>query len=706
MHLKQPADLDLHTAADAYLGSGLSVFPTVASTKKPAIGSWKRFQSQAAQPGEFSQHFGEDRGIAVVTGAVSGHLEVIDFDCCGEMLDAWIDLVEELLPGLAERLIYEHTPSGGFHAIYRCEKPVDGNQKLAMRVEQADGEDGVIIGGKLRRARRDARTGEWISKAVAIETRGEGGYCVCWPTRGYRLLWGHSTSIPVLTSEERRILLSAARSLDEDVHADDEGHTAPRIAPRLNGDRPGDEFNRRGCIRQTLQAHGWRRVREGTNEHWCRPGKDEGTSATLKDGVFYVFSSNAHPFEPDTPYSRFAVYTLLKHGGDFSAAASKLRALGYYGPSGGLAGEGAPPDKPPDEPARGPLLPISAAELIQHHPELNAPLIHGLLRRGETLNLIASPKVGKSFLSLALALSVATGSRWLGRFDTEPDRVLIVDNELHPSTSAYRIKIIAEALGVDPATALARVHFIHTRGSLTDIQGLRSTFHAVGPNRFGLVILDAFYRFLPAGTSENDNAQMALVYNRIDKYAAMLGSAFALVHHTTKGSQAERAVTDVGAGAGAQSRAADTHVVLRPHSEEGVITLSAVTRSWPPVTDLCFRKQFPLWLPAEDVDPSHLQQPAHGRSRRSVRAAKGPSHPKTDWDLDRFIEAFFDVSPVGLGQLKNMWRAAEDLSIRNGQELLTLGQETGRLVETKLQGRGAPKAFIRVDAQTDRSAGS
>ena len=217
------------------------------------------------------------------------------------------------------------------------------------------------------------------------------------------------------------------------------------------------------------------------------------------------------------------------------------------------------------------------------------------------------------------------------------------------------------------------------------------------------MVLDAFYRFLPAGTSENDNAQMAAVYNLIDQYAAMLGSAFALVHHTTKGSQAERAVTDVGAGAGAQSRAADTHVVLRPHSEDGVVTLSAVTRSWPPVADLCFRKQFPLWHPADDLDPSHLQQPTPGRSRRSARAGKPSTPPQPRWDLDRFIEAFFDDSPVGLGQLKNLWREAEDLSIRHGKELLALGLEKGRLRESKRPGRGGPKAFLRAEVAPDES---
>ena len=36
----------------------------------------------------------------------------------------------------------------------------------------------------------------------------------------------------------------------------------------------------------------------------------------------------------------------------------------------------------------------------------------------------------------------------------------------------------------------------------------------------------------------------------------------------------------MGAGAGAQSRATDTHMVLRDHSEPGCVVVEAVTRSW------------------------------------------------------------------------------------------------------------------------------
>ncbi len=59
------------------------------------------------------------------------------------------------------------------------------------------------------------------------------------------------------------------------------------------------------------------------------------------------------------------------------------------------------------------------------------------------------------------------------------------------------------------------------------------------------------------------------LYNRVDQYAASTGAAWMLVHHATKGAQNEKRVTDVGSGSGSQSRAADTHIVLRDHQEQG-----------------------------------------------------------------------------------------------------------------------------------------
>jgi len=166
---------------------------------------------------------------------------------------------------------------------------------------------------------------------------------LCAPTPGYELIQGHLANLPVLTVDERDVLLQAAWELNEypppvvdgPAGAAPVGATLARVAkidPQAatgTTDRPGDDFNDRGEVRTVLEKHGWTLVRGGENEYWRRPGKESGTSATLKDRVFYVFSSNAAPFEPNRAYSQFSVYALLACDGDYEQAARSLREHGF-----------------------------------------------------------------------------------------------------------------------------------------------------------------------------------------------------------------------------------------------------------------------------------------------------------------------------------------------------------------------------------------
>jgi len=183
----------------------------------------------------------------------------------------------------------------------------------------------VTICGKGYRPRQDGN-GQWHVPMTLIETRGEGGLFLCAPTPGYTLHQGQFTDLPVLTDAQRELLLETAWSLNEQPPEPEIPPASPSAA--VDG-RPGDDFNQRGDLRDVLRRHGWSMAKSGDNEYWRRPGKTNGWSATLKNGVFYVFSSSAAPFEPNRPYSPFAVYALLEHNGDYAAAASALRTEGF-----------------------------------------------------------------------------------------------------------------------------------------------------------------------------------------------------------------------------------------------------------------------------------------------------------------------------------------------------------------------------------------
>jgi hypothetical protein len=319
--------------------------------------------------------------------------------------------------------------------------------------------------------------------------------------------------------------------------------------------------------------------------------------------------------------------------------------------------------------------PLSVRTLLRAYTQLRAPIIQGLLRRGETMNIIAPPKTGKSWLVLGLAMAVATGRKWLGAFDTVASDVLIIDNELHLQTLAHRIPQVAEALCIGLDEIAETIHLHSLRGQLRDIFALCEYFDGIEPGRFGLIVLDAMYRFMPRDMDENDNGTMAGIYNHIDALADRLACSFVLIHHATKGNQSTKAVTDVGAGAGSQSRATDTHLVLRPHEEPGAVVLEAAVRSWPPVEPLALRWTFPIWSPAAELDPTRLRVEKPKRSKHPAAPPERAEAP--GWTVERFVSQFITDEPIGKPEIREAAKDEPHLSWRRVADFLEIAETRG-----------------------------
>src|SRR5262249_38611329 len=107
---------------------------------------------------------------------------------------------------------------------------------------------------------------------------------------------------------------------------------------------------------------------------------------------------------------------------------------------------GCPAHEDPGEEPR--IERFSIGELLGQYPRLHPPVLEGLVREGETANIISLSKIGKSWFAYLLALSIVTGRPFLGRFATSQGRVLLIDNELHKPTIASRIRTVADALDI------------------------------------------------------------------------------------------------------------------------------------------------------------------------------------------------------------------------------------------------------------------
>jgi len=138
----------LREAAHRYLDAGLCVLPTLLSTKFPTLRRWKQFQSRLPTHDELDEMLPHGDSICVVCGAVSGHLELLDYDFRAEWYGEWDLLVEEDLSPLLELLFMEDSQNGGRHAAYRCEEPVDGSVKLASQEIVCDSGEEIVYRGK------------------------------------------------------------------------------------------------------------------------------------------------------------------------------------------------------------------------------------------------------------------------------------------------------------------------------------------------------------------------------------------------------------------------------------------------------------------------------------------------------------------------------------------------------------------------------
>jgi hypothetical protein len=311
------AAIDFHNA-------GISVIPAKDDGTKAPIGNWAKYQVERATLEQLADWFGSGHaGIGIVTGAVSGNLEMLEME--GRAVNSGLlDEARELahnsglgdLWDILNNGYVEFTPSGGLHWLYRiADFPVPGNTKLARRPGAND------------------------TVEVLAETRGEGGFVVTAPSSGsthpsgqpWVLLKGSAGLIPMLSMEERNAIHQIFKALDSMPVKEQMAHV---LQPKTTatGEKPGDDFNAKATWKEILEPIGWKIVFTNNGvTYWRRPGKDVGISATTgrNDGDnLFVFTTST-TFEAEKPYSKFAAFAHLNHGGDFSAAAKALRQLGF-----------------------------------------------------------------------------------------------------------------------------------------------------------------------------------------------------------------------------------------------------------------------------------------------------------------------------------------------------------------------------------------
>jgi hypothetical protein len=314
---------------------GLQFIP-VNNKKMPTIKNW--------QTEKCKHDLSKAYGVGLVCGDPSGNLEAIDIDqkysLDGKLYENYKNLIASNNPDLLRKMVVQKTKNGGFHFLYRC-STIQGNIKLANRYttdkEKKETYDAAYKLELLKEGSNEEKAKSVADKTakndkvrVLIETRGQGGQVVCFPSEGYEIIYGDFYSIHEITIEERETLFDIARQLNEVV----EEIEVPKKAIEKKGEglSPFEDYDERGDVVGLLESFGWRVVsQKGQKTIFLRPGQTTAQSSGNYDHTkqwFSVFTTSTE-FDPQRAYRPYAVFAVLECNKDFTAAAKKLVDLGY-----------------------------------------------------------------------------------------------------------------------------------------------------------------------------------------------------------------------------------------------------------------------------------------------------------------------------------------------------------------------------------------
>jgi hypothetical protein len=245
-----------------------------------------------------------------------------------------------------------------------------------------------------------------------------------------------------------------------------------------------------------------------------------------------------------------------------------------------------------------------ACEFLVADLPMPPQIISGVLHQGSKLLIGGSSKSYKTWTLIDLAVSVATGTPWIG-FSTTAARVLYVNLELQEVFFQHRIK---EILSHKRLEINDQLDVWNLRGYAADYRALVPKIRArIRDEGYLLVIIDPIYKVLGAA-DENSARDITDLVNTFEKLAIETGSAVLLAHHFAKGNASAKDFIDRISGSGVFLRDPDSYVCFTMHEEEDAFSVEMKLRNLPPVAPFVVKWEWPLFQRAEDLDPSRLKQ--------------------------------------------------------------------------------------------------
>jgi AAA domain len=194
---------------------------------------------------------------------------------------------------------------------------------------------------------------------------------------------------------------------------------------------------------------------------------------------------------------------------------------------------------------KAPFLESVATLLAEPEPGPTPFLVESLLVDGSIGVIQGAPKVGKTWVSLELALSVATGLPALGRFGTRQGPVVVILEESGRDALYRRLSTLARGRGIAPER-LGDLYFAaNRRVRLDDRSWCERILADAGLLEPRLVIFDPLVRIKGAATRENDQESMAPILDYMRDLRDALSATILFNHHTGHNGEHLRGTSDL-----------------------------------------------------------------------------------------------------------------------------------------------------------------
>lgn len=291
---------------------------------------------------------------------------------------------------------------------------------------------------------------------------------------------------------------------------------------------------------------------------------------------------------------------------------------------------------------------------LKELPPLAPELIEGVLRKGHKMLISGPSKAGKSFLLIELALSIATGRKWL-EHKCHEGRVLYINLEVDGASFYRRVADTAVAMNV---TVPANLDIWNLRGENTFIEYLTPVLLRRAKEKgYAAIIFDPLYKINKA--DENSASEMGAFFNHLDHICKKLGTSIICCHHHSKGGQAQKSSIDRSSGSGVFARDPDAildMIRIDPRDvgkslEKGQTAwrISSVLREFESPEDIDVIFDYPVHKITEDLKDAEPMYGA-GSSINSARGnfEKGNKSRKRFERLLSFIENWDEIDTASV----------------------------------------------------------